>query len=666
MLIANRGEIALRIMRTCRAMGLGTVAVYSDADAGAAHVRAADVAVRLGPAPARESYLRVDAIVAAAQRTGADAVHPGYGFLAENPALAEACVAAGLTFIGPTAEVIRTLGSKRGAKLLALQAGVPVVPGYTGEAQATEALVAAAADVGLPLLVKASAGGGGKGMRIVRAQAELTDAIDRARSEALAAFGDGTLLLERYLEQPRHIEIQILGDTHGTVVHLGERECSVQRRHQKLIEETPAANLPAATRDAMGAAAVALARAVGYVGAGTVEFIVDAGGGFYFLEVNTRLQVEHPVTEAVTGLDLVREQLRIAAGEAMSLTTTPVPRGHAIEARLCAEDADAGHLPRPGRALDVRLGDGDGGVRVDGSLGPGDEAVGEYDSMLAKVVVHAPTRAEAIARLRTALDAAWLPGLTTNAAFLARVLAHRAFGAGALHTHFLADHAAALVAPTLADATLELALVAVTLVDVDRRRGPLPLAVPTAYRNVAAGPHAAGATMTLRHGDRAIVVGRRQIGAALHVTVGAALLIVHESLVERRGPSWRVGFVVDGVRHQAWVAVDGGVADVPATHYVGLGDHRVTLVEPPRAVPSAVAAAAAGGLRAPMPGKIVALPVAPGARVAAGDVVVVLEAMKMEHALRAPHAGVLRHLPAAVGSQVAADAVLAEIDADPS
>ncbi|NVB83221.1 MAG: ATP-grasp domain-containing protein, partial [Kofleriaceae bacterium] len=457
-LVANRGEIALRVMRTCRAMGIATVAVYSDADADAPFVRYADEAVRIGAPPARESYLVIESLLDAARRTGASAIHPGYGFLSENPLFAEAVAEAGLIFIGPPANVIRALGSKQAAKRIAQKANVPVVPGYHGDDQAR--LVDEARAIGFPLLVKASAGGGGKGMRVVRDASELADSIERARNEARNAFGDDTLLLERYVERPRHIEIQIVGDTHGNVVHLWERECSVQRRHQKIIEEAPSPALDAERRAAMGAAAVALGREVGYVGAGTVEFIVDPQGNYYFLEVNTRLQVEHPVTELTTGLDLVREQIRIARGEHLGYTAAPPQQGWAIEVRLCAEDPERDYLPTTGTLLGVDI---PSTVRADIGVVAGSEIGIHYDSMLGKIIAHAPTRREAAQVLRRALDETWVPGIVTNREHLARILAHPGFLAGEIDTHFLEAHAGELGArPTGLD-RLRVAAIAAAL-----------------------------------------------------------------------------------------------------------------------------------------------------------------------------------------------------------
>ncbi|WP_374688041.1 acetyl/propionyl/methylcrotonyl-CoA carboxylase subunit alpha, partial [Promineifilum sp.] len=441
LLIANRGEIARRVIRACRRLGIRAVAVYSDADAHSLHVAEADAAVRLGPAPAADSYLNVPAMLAAARRAGVDAIHPGYGFLAENAAFARACVDAGLIFVGPPAEAIAAMGDKRAARVLAGRLGLPVIPGYDGPAQTDEAFKHEAERIGYPIMVKATAGGGGKGMRLVSAPADLPDALAAARREASAAFGSGDLLLERALLRPRHVEIQVFGDSHGRVLHLGERECSVQRRHQKVIEESPSPAVNAALRAEMGAAAVALAAAIGYTGAGTVEFLLDETGRFYFLEMNTRLQVEHPVTEFVTGLDLVEWQIRVAEGEALPWTQADLaPAGHAIEARLYAEDPANDFLPVTGEVLAWRPAAGEG-VRVDGGIRAGDSVTVHYDPLLAKIIAHGPTRADALRRLDDALHRTILLGLTTNQTYLRAILAHPAFrDAGALSTRFLEEH----------------------------------------------------------------------------------------------------------------------------------------------------------------------------------------------------------------------------------
>jgi len=446
-LVANRGEIAIRIIRACHEAGIEAIAVYSASDADAPHVRAADEAVAVGPAAAAESYLNIEALIAAARSARCDAVHPGYGFLSERPAFARACEEGGLIFIGPTAATIERMGSKVGARELMSQAGVPVVPGMTPSDQSTAGVLAAIESVGYPVLVKASAGGGGKGMRILRDDEGAVDAIDGARREAEAGFGDGTLYVERLLERPRHVEIQVFGDSHGDVVHLFERECSVQRRHQKVIEESPSPALTAAVRARMGDAAVAAARAVQYRNAGTVEFLLEGDGEharFYFLEMNTRLQVEHPVTEAVTGVDLVRAQLEIASGGRLPWSQQSLAqRGHAIECRIYAEDPSAGFLPQAGRLALYREPSGPG-IRVDSGVVEGGDVPVTYDPMLAKLVVHAESREAAIARARAALRRYAVLGIRTNIPFLLRVLAHPAFAAGDVSTAFIDEHLEAL------------------------------------------------------------------------------------------------------------------------------------------------------------------------------------------------------------------------------
>ncbi|MDX2090984.1 MAG: biotin carboxylase N-terminal domain-containing protein [Kofleriaceae bacterium] len=656
-LVANRGEIALRVMRTCRAMGIATVAVYSDADADAPFVRFADEAVRIGPPPARESYLVINALLDAARTTGADAIHPGYGFMSENAAFAEAVTEAGLVFIGPPADVIGKLGSKQAAKRIAKAAGVPTVPGYDGDDQSTAALVSAAKGIGYPLLVKASAGGGGKGMRVVRAEAELAEAIERARGEATSAFGDGTLLLEKYLDHPRHIEIQILGDTHGNVVHLWERECSIQRRHQKVIEEAPSVALDGDKRAAMGRAAVELGKAVGYVGAGTVEFIVpgapsesghlhrgDASGAFYFLEVNTRLQVEHPVTELTTGLDLVREQIRIARGEALGYAAAPPQKGWAIEVRLCAEDPEKDYLPTTGRLIAV---DVPNTVRADVGVVAGSEIGIHYDSMLGKIIAYAPTRLEAAQVLRRALDELWVPGVVTNREHLSKILGHPAFLAGELDTHFLERHAGELAARTPGLDRVRVAAVALTLWGILERAEVAPLA-PPGWRNV----QVADQRVTYKLGDSDVPLGYRpgrEGGFAL--TIGGKPTTV--STFGRDGD--RLWFVEGaGHRRQVRIATSGAKSWVLSEGLV------FPFVEEPR-FPEVNARIVPGGLTAPMPGKVVKVHVAAGEVVTAGAALVVLEAMKMEHTVRAPDGGTVQAIHVAVGEQVDADRLLAVV-----
>jgi acetyl/propionyl-CoA carboxylase alpha subunit len=642
-LIANRGEIAIRVMRTCRAMGIATVAVYSDADADAPFVRFADEAVRIGPPPARESYLVTNALLDAARMTGAQAIHPGYGFLSENASFAEAVTEAGLIFIGPPAEVIGKLGSKQEAKRIARKAGVPTVPGYDGEDQATAALVAAGKDVGFPLLVKASAGGGGKGMRIVRREAELAEAIERGRGEAASAFGDGTLLLERYIERPRHIEIQILGDTHGNIVHLWERECSIQRRHQKVIEEAPSPALDPARRAEMGHAAVELGRAVRYVGAGTVEFITAPDGAFYFLEVNTRLQVEHPVTELTTGLDLVREQIRIARGEPLGYDAAPPQRGWAIEVRLCAEDPEHDYLPTTGtlHAVDVPP-----TVRADLGIAAGSEIGIHYDSMLGKIIAHAATRREAAQLLRRGLEQSWLPGLVTNREHLVKILAHPAFLSGELDTHFLEHHAGELAARTPGLDRVRVAVTGLVLAAVLARRDPRALA-PAGWRNV----RHLDQTVTYKLGDADVIVGYRITETGAELTLGGKT--THVTAFGGHGDE--VWFVEQGGHRRVVRAITVG-----ARSWVMSEGLQLAFVEEPR-FPDPSARAVVGGLRAPMPGKVLKVLVTVGQEVTAGAALVVLEAMKMEHTVRAGEAGTVREIDVEVGDQVDTDRILAVV-----
>ena len=473
-LVANRGEIALRVMRTCREMGIKAVAVYSDADRNALHVRAAYEAVRLGPAPARESYLRGDLVVAAAKQTGADAIHPGFGFLSEKADFVRQVEAAGLIFIGPSAEAMEAMGDKLAARRHMLAAGVPVVPGTTEPATDDATLLAEARRIGFPVMIKASAGGGGKGIRIVRGEAELVSAAARARGEARGAFADDRIYLEKYLEEPRHIEVQVFGDAHGHVVHLGERECSMQRRHQKVVEERPSPLLDEELRGKMGAAAVRAAQAVGYRNAGTIEFLVDRHRDFYLLEMNTRLQVEHPITELTCGQDLVRWQLLVAAGERLPLSQEQIRHeGHAIEVRLCAEDADHGFLPASGRVQRLEL-PGGPGVRVDGCLYEGLEVTPYYDPLLAKVCVHAATRELAIARMRRALAELTVTGVITNLPFLRRVLDSEAFRSGRYDTTTLEGRPAEFARRLSPERERSAALIAATMAHVLRGRRGFP------------------------------------------------------------------------------------------------------------------------------------------------------------------------------------------------
>ncbi|MFB6441682.1 biotin carboxylase N-terminal domain-containing protein [Streptomyces sp. NPDC056411] len=644
-LVANRGEIAVRVIRTLRALGIRSVAVYSDADADSRHVREADTAVRIGPAPAAESYLSVERLLAAAARTGAQAVHPGYGFLAENAAFARACTDAGLVFIGPSADAIELMGDKIRAKETVRTAGVPVVPGSSGSGLDDGQLAAAAREIGMPVLLKPSAGGGGKGMRLVREEALLADEIAAARREARSSFGDDTLLVERWIDRPRHIEIQVLADGHGHVIHLGERECSLQRRHQKIIEEAPSVLLDDATRAAMGEAAVQAARSCGYRGAGTVEFIVPGKdpASYYFMEMNTRLQVEHPVTELVTGLDLVEWQLRIAAGEHLPYAQEDVElNGHAVEARLCAEDPARDFLPTGGTVLalhevqDTEL----AGVRTDSGLSQGLDVGTRYDPMLAKVIAHGPDRASALRRLRAALAQTVTLGVTTNAGFLRRLLAHPDVVSGELDTGLVEREAAGLVDGGVPDEVYAAAAAvrqAALEPAPDAGGWQDPFAVPSGFR-------LGGEPAPVRHWLR--VPGHDPVPYDVSPGAGAA--------ADARVTEDRVRVTVDGVQHTFhrsgdWLGRDGDSWQVTAYDPVAA------------ALSGAGGAQGADTLAAPMPGTVTVVKVAVGDEVDAGQGLLVVEAMKMEHVISAPHAGTVTELDVTVGTTVAMDQVLAVI-----
>ncbi|MFE3030262.1 acetyl/propionyl/methylcrotonyl-CoA carboxylase subunit alpha [Streptomyces canus] len=625
-LVANRGEIAVRVIRTLRALGVRSVAVFSDADADARHVREADTAVRLGPAPAAESYLSAERLLEAAARTGAQAVHPGYGFLAENAAFARACADAGLVFIGPPAEAIALMGDKIRAKETVEAAGVPVVPGGRDPE-----LAEAARALGAPVLLKPSAGGGGKGMRLVRDLTVLEEEIAAARREARTSFGDDTLLVERWVDRPRHIEIQVLADGHGNVIHLGERECSLQRRHQKIIEEAPSVLLDEDTRASMGEAAVEAARSCGYRGAGTVEFIVpgDDPSSYYFMEMNTRLQVEHPVTELVTGLDLVEWQLRVAAGERLPYGQEGVRlTGHAIEARVCAEDPARGFLPSGGTVLRLHEPQGDG-VRTDSGLSEGTEVGSLYDPMLSKVIAYGPDRATALRKLRAALAETVTLGVQTNAGFLRRLLAHPAVVAGELDTGLVERVVADLVPTDVPDEVYE-AAAAVRLEALRPREGGWtdPFSVPSGWRMGGLGKDL-GFHLRVQEPVEYVPRGTHAVGDD------------------------RVAVTLDGVRHTFhragdWVGRDGDAWQVrdhdPVAASLTRGGH-----------------AGADSLTAPMPGTVTVVKVAVGDEVAAGQSLLVVEAMKMEHVISAPHAGTVAELDVTPGTTVAMDQVLAVI-----
>jgi len=632
-LVANRGEIACRVQRTLRELGVTSVAVYTAADARARHVREADVALRIG------SYLSVEDVLAAVAASGAQAVHPGYGFLAENAPFARACASAGVVFIGPSAAVIELMGDKISAKRTVSAAGVPVVPGRSEPGMSDDDLRAAAAEVGYPVLVKPSAGGGGKGMHLVHSAADLPAALITARREAASSFGDDTLFVERFVTAPRHIEVQVLADGRGEVVHLGERECSLQRRHQKVVEESPSPLLDDVSRDRMGAAACDTARACGYSGAGTVEFIVsaDAPDQFFFLEMNTRLQVEHAVTEMVTGVDLVAEQVRVAAGARLSFTQDEVRlAGHAVEARVYAEDPSRDFLPTGGTVLALRTASGPG-VRVDSGLVAGAVVGSDYDPMLAKVIAHGPDRATALALLDAALGATAVLGVGTNVAFLRALLRHDGVRAGRLDTGLIERAFAGLVDPEVPVAVpLGFALHELVHAPVDD-----VWATPSGWRP---GEHAPLRWSTSA-GEVELQGGRGRVDGGSWHEVSAVLEAPDE-----------LALTVDG-RTQRWlVAADG------ATLWLGRGgaSWAVTELSTDRGC-----AAAAGGaqLRSPMPGTVIAVHAHVGAEVDAGAPILVVEAMKMEHTIRAPHAGTVRTLDVRAGQRVAGDALLATVEA---
>ncbi|MEL6475797.1 MAG: acetyl/propionyl/methylcrotonyl-CoA carboxylase subunit alpha [Pseudomonadota bacterium] len=637
-LIANRGEIACRVIRTARSLGVRTVAVYSDADAQALHVEMADEAVWIGGAAASDSYLNGQRIVAAALATGAEAVHPGYGFLSENPEFVEAVEAAGLTFIGPPASAIRAMGLKDAAKRAMEAAGVPVVPGYHGDSQVPAFLAEEALTIGYPVLIKARAGGGGKGMRLVEAPADFAAALEGAQREGQASFGDPACLVEKFIPQPRHIEIQVFGDAHGNVVHLFERDCSLQRRHQKVIEEAPAPGMPQDVRAAMGNAAVEAARAIGYQGAGTVEFIVDGSGplrtdGFWFMEMNTRLQVEHPVTEAITGLDLVALQLRVAAGEPLPFTQQDLLiTGHSFEARLYAEDPAKGFLPATGRLAHLMFPDG---VRVDTAVRAGDVITPHYDPMIAKLISHGPTRSIALARLTAALDATEVAGSTTNLAFLAALTRHEGFARGEVDTGLIGRDLEAL----LAEDVPPVALAVAALEALRPAGGAGPFASLGAWR--LWGPARQHVRFLMEGEEVGVDVtiapdGTHRFEAAAGLDLTCA--------VAQDGAGWRLR----AERHQFSArAVRSGAT---ITCFLSGRTCRFTLADPLATTESE--AADGDRVLAPMSGLIKRVTARAGAQVAKGEALVVLEAMKMEHTLTAPRDGVLASVPVAEGAQV--------------
>ncbi len=645
-LIANRGEIAVRIARTTRSMGISSVAVFSDADAGALHVRSADEAVRIGPAPSLESYLDAGRILEAARRSGADAVHPGFGFLSEREAFARAVQEAGLTFIGPSPSAIAAMGKKREAKETAQAAGVPVVPGYNGVDQDPALLASECARIGFPVLIKASAGGGGKGMRVCRRAEDVAESLASAKREALSAFGDDSLILERYIERPRHVEIQILGDHHQNLVHLFERECSIQRRHQKIIEETPSTALTPALRAQMGEAAVAIGRAIGYTNAGTVEFIVDPAGRFYFLEVNTRLQVEHPITECVTGLDLVREQIRVARGEALGYGQADLSlRGAAVECRLYAEDPAQEFLPQSGRIVDFHVPEGLSWLRVDSGVETGSGVSIHYDPMIAKVITHGVDRREATERMRYALARLSVHGVATNREFLLDLLAHEAYEMGDLHTHFIEEHAAELTRRVSEEALTQAAIAAVLQAQHARRREALLPGVRSGFRN---NPWQFQSTL-LRYEESLLDVGYRELAPeSFEVETSGRAYRVQREVASEPGT---LVLEIDGARRSYRVIREGDRV------FVQHGGSAFSFQEEPR-FPELDQAVPQGGYVAPMPGKVIAVDVQIGDRVSKEQRLLVMEAMKMEHALRAASDGVVEAIETRVGEQVDGGQVL--------
>ena len=665
-LIANRGEIAVRIIRTLRSLGIRSVAVFSDADAGAMHVRLADEAVRLGPAAAAQSYLSIERVLEAARRTGADAIHPGFGFLAENAAFARACVDAGIVFIGPSAEAIEIMGDKISAKQTVEERGVPTVPGLARAGLTDEALVAGAAEVGFPVLIKPSAGGGGKGMHVVETEAQLADAVAAARREAAASFGDDALFLERYVTTPRHIEVQILADAHGNVVHLGERECSLQRRHQKVVEEAPSPLPDDATRTRIGEAACETARSVGYLGAGTVEFIVpgDAPDEFFFMEMNTRLQVEHPVTELVTGVDLVELQMRIAAGEPLPFTQDDVRlSGHAIEVRVYAEDPRAGFLPTGGHVERVVHPTG-AGIRVDTSLEDGLDVSTDYDPMLAKIIAWGPDRDEARRRLVAALDNTAIFGFETNLTFLRLLLERPEVAAGELDTGLIARVFDELVFPAVTPRTFaEAALLMHTSEAGVPPAGPTgPWARGDGWRLGEAAPSVFDLEAG-EHGERV-----RVWASPLRVAVGDHEAAPASVTVEGGRAAVSIGGLARSFPFAASAetsTTETSGTDASSTGGVWLSDggEAIHVRERRASYGAAAASDSSPTLVSPLPGIVVLLHANDGDRVEVGDAVVAVEAMKMEHVLRASVAGTVK-LGVAVGDQVARGGIVATIETD--
>ncbi len=707
LLIANRGEIAVRIIRTCRQMGIRTVAVFSEPDRGALFMRKADEAVALGGARPDESYLRQDAIIAAALQVGGDAIHPGYGFFAENAAFANACRMAGLVFVGPSAEAIALMGDKLAAKNHMQKVGVPVLPGADLSTIPEDALLPTAEKIGFPVLVKAAAGGGGKGMQVVRDKNNLADAVAGAKRQAKAAFGDNRVFLERYIDAPRHIEIQIFGDSHGNLVHLFERECSIQRRHQKIVEETPSPAITPALRAEMGAAAVAAGKTIGYEGAGTVEFILAPNGEFWFLEVNTRLQVEHPVTECITGIDLVRAQLLVADGAPLPPELEkPVSRGHAIEARLYAEDPSSGFLPTTGKLARFHV-PARHGLRVDSGVVDGDTVSVHYDPMLAKVTAHAPTRAEAAALLADSLSRSQIHGLVTNRDFLVRLLQHPDFLTGATDTHFLERHSpVSLGAPTLTPAEERLHAIAAALTTQahNAKNAKAFPSIPSGWRNNFSAPQqvqfiGTHGTITVayricRDGSASVTATTQsdtapdaaraqeaaqpgtpensQAGSNPQAGPNADLHTTHSESPE--SPESHEETVHFSLPYPEQLEMQtNSVLRRYSVHCTTVQEEQCVFVDSPlgHAVlrvrarfPDATRAPDPGSLLAPMPGKIVRIAAAPGDIVKKGQVLIVLEAMKMEHTVHAPEDGQVAEVRVETNEQVETGLVLVVLHTD--
>jgi geranyl-CoA carboxylase alpha subunit len=642
-LIANRGEIARRIMRTAKRLGYGTVAVYSDADRDALHVREADSAVRIGEALPAQSYLRIDAIIAAAKASGASAVHPGYGFLAENEDFAAACRDAGLVFIGPSAEAITAMGNKAGAKEIMQKAGVPVVPGYQGADQSDAAMLAEAKKIGFPVMIKAVAGGGGRGMRLVADASSFPDALRSARSEAQGAFGDPTVILERAITDPRHIEIQVFGDRHGNAIHLGERDCSVQRRHQKLIEEAPSPAVSPQLRARMGEVAVAAVKAIGYEGAGTLEFLLDRSGAFYFMEMNTRLQVEHPVTEAITGLDLVELQLRVASGEPLGVKQEDIRfSGHAIEVRLCSEDADHDFMPQSGTMARWQMPDT---IRVEHALQSGSEIRSFYDSMIAKVISHGATRDEARGKLISALEQVEAFGVTTNQGFLIACVRHPDFARGEATTAFIGKHRAELLVPPPGSAREALAALLLYVSN--------PHAPPWRAGRSLAATFPLATRFAFGGAVHEIEIVRERDGGYVARNNGDINRFEIEALADGD-----IRFRHDGVMQSAsFLRRDDRLYFLHRGATTEICD--LTFAAPE----SASASGGDGKVRAAMNGRVVAVLVKPGEKVSAGQPVMTLEAMKMEHVHTAGVAGTVSAIDVAEGEQVTTGRIVVEIEA---